>query len=177
MELVNFELGILDKIQDVLKSGFMDGFMPFVSKLGNEGIIWIILALVLLIMPKTRRIGSTVAAALVLDVLLCNVFLKPLIARPRPFTHNDFELLIKIPSGFSFPSGHTAVSFSAAFALLFSKSKLFVPALILAIIIGFSRMYLYVHFPTDILAGIVVGLICGKISSVIIGKIDRFKEQ
>ena len=173
---MNFELGILDKIQEIFKSGFMDGFMPFVSKLGNEGIIWIVLALVMLIIPKTRKIGLTVTVALIIDVLLCNVFLKPLIGRPRPFTYNDYNLLIKIPSGFSFPSGHTAVSFSAAFALLFSKSKIFVPALILAIIIGFSRMYLHVHFPTDILAGIVVGLFCGKVSSMIIGKIDRFKE-
>lgn len=175
MELVNFELGILDKIQDIFKSDLFDAIMPFASKLSNEGIIWIILALILLIIPKYRKVGIIVTVALILDVLLCNVFLKPLVARARPFTYNDFILLIKMPTDFSFPSGHTAVSFSAAFALLFAKSKMFIPAVILATIIAFSRLYLYVHFPTDILAGIILGLMCGKLSAVLINKTKKFE--
>ena len=106
--------------------------------------------------------------ALALDVLLCNVMLKPLVGRMRPFTVNTgMELLINAPKDFSFPSGHTAASFAAAFALLFVKNKLWIPSMILASLIAFSRLYLYVHYPTDVLAGILLGLIVGVAANVI----------
>lgn len=106
--------------------------------------------------------------ALALDVLLCNVMLKPLVGRMRPFTVNTgMELLINAPKDFSFPSGHTAASFAAAFALLFVKNKLWIPSMILASLIAFSRLYLYVHYPTDVLAGILLGLIVSVAANVI----------
>jgi undecaprenyl-diphosphatase len=106
--------------------------------------------------------------ALALDVLLCNVMLKPLVGRMRPFTVNTgVELLINAPKDFSFPSGHTAASFAAAFALLFVKNKLWIPSMILASLIAFSRLYLYVHYPTDVLAGILLGLIVSVAANVI----------
>lgn len=142
--------------------------MPLISKLGNGGIIWLVLSGLLCVFPKYRKAGVTMLTALALDVLLCNVMLKPLVGRMRPFTVNTgMELLINAPKDFSFPSGHTAASFAAAFALLFVKNKLWIPSMILASLIAFSRLYLYVHYPTDVLAGILLGLIVSVAANVI----------
>lgn len=142
--------------------------MLLISKLGNGGIIWLVLSGLLCVFPKYRKAGVTMLTALALDVLLCNVMLKPLVGRMRPFTVNTgMELLINAPKDFSFPSGHTAASFAAAFALLFVKNKLWIPSMILASLIAFSRLYLYVHYPTDVLAGILLGLIVGVAANVI----------
>lgn len=116
--------------------------------------------------PKTRKVGILVSVALLLDVLTCNVILKPLIARTRPYDVNTaVELLIRAPRDYSFPSGHTAASFAAAAALWFAdKKKLAIPALVLAVLIAFSRMYFYVHYPTDVLGGAILGMVCGWLS-------------
>ena len=108
-------------------------------------------------------------AALVLDVLFCNVLLKPYIARVRPCDVNTaVSLLIARPKDFSFPSGHTAASFAAVAALWFAgEKKLVKPAFVLACLIAFSRLYLFVHFPTDVLAGIAVGFICAFLAAKI----------
>ena len=105
----------------------------------------------------------SVAAALCIDLILCNGILKNLVARVRPFDVNTaVQLLVKAPRDFSFPSGHTAASFTAVMALyLTGEKKLFLPALVLAVLIAFSRLYLYVHYPTDVLGGVFVGLLCG----------------
>lgn len=159
---MEWEFIILDWIQS-LRTPLGDMIMPFISRLGNTGIIWIILTLLLLIFPKTRRAGVFMAAALLFDLLLCDTLLKPLIARARPFSvRKDIELLISAPRDYSFPSGHTAVSFASVTALfLTGKKQLWIPALVLAVLIAFSRLYLYVHYPTDILGGILVGLVAG----------------
>lgn len=174
------ELRILDFIQS-LRTPFGDVAMPFISKLGDTGMIWIILALILLILPKTRKYGIVVAAALIADVILCDGVLKHLFRRIRPCDVNmAVQLLIPRPKDFSFPSGHTACSAAASTALFLVREKgnpagsgqdmmdkvmgkLWIPAWILAVIIMFSRMYLYVHYPTDILGGIAVGLAAGYI--------------
>lgn len=168
------ELAILDFLQAHLRTDFGDFLMPMVSMLANGGWVWIVLTLVLLAFPKTRRIGSAVGIGLLLDVLLCNVFLKPLVARARPFDANPtIELLVPKPEDYSFPSGHTAASFTATSALFFSRGKqgkqgkLWIPALFLSVTIAFSRLYLYVHYPTDVLAGVLLGIILGALGSVI----------
>lgn len=106
-------------------------------------------------------------AALVLDMILCNGVLKHVFARVRPCEVNTtIQLLVPRPSDYSFPSGHTAASFAAVAALFFAgQKKLWKPALVLAVLIAFSRLYLYVHYPTDILGGIVVGVLCGYIGA------------
>lgn len=171
------EIGILQDIQDIFQCAFLDTIMPPLTSLGNKGIIWIAIAVFLLLFKKTRRLGLAVGLALLLDLLMCDITLKPLIARIRPFDLIEIELLIASPHDFSFPSGHTAVSFSAVFALMFSKSKLYIPSLILAVIIAFSRLYLFVHYPSDILGGIVVGLICGFSGAFIIKRIFEYFEK
>ena len=153
------ELVLLDWIQQAFRSSFGDAFFPWITHLGDAGAIWIALTIVLLVLPRTRRTGFALALALLVDLILCNLLLKPLVARVRPFDWNpDVLLLVARPMDFSFPSGHTAASFAAAGTLLFRRSKLAIPALLLAVLIAFSRLYLYLHYPTDVLGGIVVGL-------------------
>ena len=174
--MLDIDFSILDFIQTHLRSAVGDVIMPLISKLGNGGAIWILLAIVLCCIPKYRKTSIILAAALITDVLLCNVILKPLVARPRPFLFNsDIKLLIPPPTDFSFPSGHTAVSFTSAFTLLFSKNKLWIPSMILASLIGFSRLYLYVHYPTDVFAGVLLGLIIGILVNVAMKKVLKIK--
>ncbi len=156
------ELMILDMIQN-LRTPLLDRIMCFVSMLGNAGVIWILLAILLFMIPKTRKAGMFLIGALLVDVVLCNGILKNLAARTRPFDVNTaVELIVKRPKDFSFPSGHTAASFASITALFLAKEKkLAWPALVLGSVMAFSRMYLYVHYPTDILGGIVVGIISG----------------
>ena len=151
MESVEF--AILDWIQQHLRCGFLDTVLPAVSWICNHGEVWIILAAVLL-RKRDRWVGVSVALALVLDLVCCNLILKPLVDRVRPFAVNTaVELLTAPPLDASFPSGHTAASFAAAFALKASGSRLWEPALVLAAAIAFSRLYLYVHWPSDVLFG------------------------
>ena len=161
---MNFDMAILDLIQSNIRTGFMDAIMPFITQLGDAGLMWIILSIGLIIPKKNRKIGFVMIIALILNGIICNIILKPMLARIRPFDVNTaIKLLINKPRDFSFPSGHTSASFTAASVLFFRKSKLFVPSLVLAFLISFSRLYLYVHYPSDVLAGLVLGVLCGYI--------------
>ncbi len=174
---MQWDWSILDAIQ-TLRTGFGDAIMPWLSRLGDGGVVWIVLAVVLLLYPKTRRTGVAVAVALLLDVLLCNGILKPLAARVRPCVlRPEVELLIACPTDYSFPSGHTAASFAATSALCFCRSRLGIPAGILACLIAFSRLYLYVHFPSDVLAGIVLGILFGCAGAWVSRRLPRRKKS
>ena len=143
------EIDILNYIQ-TLRTPIGDVLMPFISSLGNGGFVWIVLDIALIIIPKTRKAGIVVAFAIILDVLLCNGLLKPLVARIRPCNVvKNINMLIPIPKDFSFPSGHTAVAFAET---------------LLSLLIAFSRMYLYVHYPSDILGGVLLGVLVGKLA-------------
>lgn len=162
------ELAILDFIQSNLRCGIMDSVMTFITGLGDSGKIWIACTLLLLLIPKTRKAGLAMGIALALEIVCCNVILKPFVARIRPCDVNTaVQLLIERPIDYSFPSGHTASSFAAASALYFSRKKLWIPAAVLAGMIGFSRLYLYVHYPTDVLAGALIGIMMGGIGYVL----------
>lgn len=156
------ELRILDWIQS-MRTPVGDWLMLGASRLGNAGMVWIFLTLLLLLFPKTRRSGAILAAALLIDIIVCNGILKNMVGRIRPCDVNrSVALLVPRPDDYSFPSGHTAASFAAVSALYHSGAKkLWKAALPLAVLIAFSRMYLYVHYPTDILGGIVVGAAAG----------------
>ena len=169
------DLSILDWIQAHLRCGLLDHVVPAITMLGEAGWIWILMAVVLLARKKTRKLGVAVAISLVLDLILCNLLLKPIVARPRPFTFRpELTLLVKAPTDFSFPSGHTAASFAAASALLFSKHKSWIPAMVLAVLISLSRLYLYVHYPTDVLGGAALGLLCGLFGAILAKKETKF---
>lgn len=173
-----FEIKILDFIQDVFKCSFMDSFMQFVTKLGDRGIFWIILAVVFIIFNKTRKTGISMGIALIIGLIVVNLILKNTFARVRPYDVNSaIQLLIEPLSSFSFPSGHTVSSFEAAFAIFIRNKKLGIPALLLAGLIAFSRLYLYVHYPTDVLASVILGIAFAILASFITDKIYSLFEN
>ena len=136
------EIQILNWLQS-LHTPILDKIMQLITHLGDMGIIWIILTIVMLLIPKTRKSGVIMAVALIVDVILCNVILKNLIARVRPYDVNTaVQVLVAKPKDFSFPSGHTAASFASVTALyLAGEKKLWKIALVLAVLIAFSRLY------------------------------------
>ena len=173
-----FELMIMDNVNSLVHCQIMDTLMPVITRLGDGGAVWIVLCLVLLVFPKTRKIGAAIGISLLIEIICCNLILKPLVARPRPFDINEgISLLIARPDDYSFPSGHTGASFAATSVLWRCDSKLKVPALILAVLIAFSRMYLYVHYPSDILTGMLLGTAAGIAGTVILERAERFMER
>ena len=170
--ITDFDLSILDFIQEHTKCDFLDNILPPITHLGDAGIFWILVAIMLVFFVKTRKMGFQMLAAMALGYLLGNLILKNVIARERPYTINtNIVLLIKEQLDYSFPSGHTLASFNAAITIFFYHKKWGIAALVLASVIAFSRMYLYVHFPTDILGGILLALF---VTFVIKGIFDQY---
>lgn len=173
----SFDLPILEWIQANLQSGFMDFIMPIITLFGDAGIFWIACSVILLFLPKHRKTGLSMGLALLIGLLVCNVTLKPLCQRIRPYDYQmlhygrEIVLLIEAHSDFSFPSGHTIASFEACTALMIHNKKLGIPATVLAILIAFSRLYLYVHYPTDVIASVILGIAFGFLGSWLAGKI------
>ena len=162
---MEFEFLVLDFIYNYIKNPFLDFFMTKITFLGNGGLIWIAAAIVLLAIPKYRKSGIALSIGLLACLVIGNLTLKPLVARARPYEFVEgIELLINRPADFSFPSGHTLSSVVSASILTMSDKRFGYVAIPLAVLIAFSRLYLYVHFPTDILGGIIIG---GVISTVI----------
>lgn len=156
------ELAILNWIQQNIRGEWLDTIMPVFTQFNDNGEIWIAMAVILFLLKKHRQAGVSIGAGLLTNLILCNWTLKPLIGRIRPFMVNTaVELLVKAPSSASFPSGHTASSFAVVGVLWAVKHPLWKPAAVVAALMAFSRLYLYVHWPTDILGGIVVGWLCG----------------
>ena len=174
---MNIELKILDFIQ-TLHIPLLDKIMVGITSLGDAGIIWIILTVIFLAMPKTRRTGSIMLAALIVQTILCNVILKNLFARTRPYDVNTtIQLLIPKLKDFSFPSGHTSASFTIVSALYFAKDSLWKPALVLACLIAVSRLYLYVHYPTDVIGGLVLGILSGYAGYRVVDFIEKQRKN
>ncbi len=146
--------------------------MKFFTTIGEGGAVWILAAVLLLLFKKTRKAGIILAGALVLCLLSCNVALKNLVARPRPcWRREDLEMLIAIPKDFSFPSGHTTASFAGA-ACIFSWDRRWgIVAYVTAVLIAVSRLYFFVHYATDVLAGMVLGTCMAWISIKVVNKI------
>ena len=158
--MLSIDTAILNFIYDNLHSPWLNALMPVITNIGQ--FLWFPLAAILLISKKYRKAGLALCAAILINLILCNLILKPAVARIRPYDVNTaIQLLIPTPTDFSFPSGHTSLSFSAASALFFSRKKLWIPAFVIALLVAFSRLYLYVHYPTDVLAGMLLGIACG----------------
>lgn len=172
-----FEASIILWIQENLR-GPLDGLWVFITHLGDEGYLWIAMGILFLIFKKTRPIGFTMLVSLLINFLIVNVTLKDLVGRARPYIVNDLiEPLIQMSpksSNRSFPSGHTSGSFSAMFALYkWVPKKIGIPALILAGLISVSRWYVGVHYPTDVLAGVVVGFISSIVAYYLVTFIQK----
>ena len=146
----------------------------FITKLGNSGLIWIVLGLALLCFRKTRKCGIAILLALLAELAICNGILKNLIARPRPYTlYPDITLYVPRLNSYSFPSGHAASSFAAAVTLFQFYKKSGIAAITLATLIAFSRVYLFMHWPSDVLAGALLGTVVALCTV----KLLQFMEQ
>lgn len=159
--ITNFDARILYFIQEHVRTPLLDPLMKFFSFLGNGGWFWITLCVILALNKKTRRVGLTVGFSLAVCFAAQELVIKNIVQRPRPFTTFSYlHPLITRPHSFSFPSGHTTSSFACALTLFRETKKRYsVPALVLASLIAFSRLYVGVHYPTDVLAGILIALL------------------
>ena len=159
--LMNLDGGFLLFLQESVRNPVLDKIMIFITSLGDKGMIWILATVLLLIPKKTRKAGMVSAVALLGSLLFNNMLIKNIVQRPRPYvTLEDLRIIIPRPSEYSFPSGHSSSSFAAAvsFYRLLPK-KLGIPAIVLAGLIAFSRLYVGVHYPTDVLAGALMGIV------------------
>lgn len=168
---MSWELELLHWFETI-HTPLLDAFMKAVTLLGNAGIFWILLTVVLLCTKRYRRCGIAMSFALILSLIFTNGLLKNLIMRPRPFwIDTSFNLIVAAPSDYSFPSGHSSASFAAAMACFMLKKRTGAILLCLAALISLSRLYLTVHYPTDILAGMLLGIIYGIAGSLIVKRI------
>ncbi len=177
--LLNLDGNILLFIQEYIRNPLLTPILTFITSLGDGARIWIIASILLLIPKKTRRVGMMSGLALLGVLFVNNTLIKNIVARPRPYTVlENLSILIPEPDEFSFPSGHTASSFATAmvFYRQFPK-KWGIPALILAALIGFSRLYVGVHYPTDVLGGIVSGTLIAISAEYIVLKVLGFLEK
>lgn len=162
---MQWEFAVLNFIAENLRTEFLNSFMAFVTSLGEAGMIWIITAIILITVKPFRKIGLAMLVALFIMQITGNMLLKPWVGRKRPFqVCPGAPVVISPPGGYSFPSGHTYSSFAAATVLFLGNKRLGIPAVLLAAMIGFSRLYLYVHFPTDVLAGMILGILVGSMA-------------
>lgn len=192
----NFDLNVFHWFETTFNTGnnkIFDTIMYIITTLGDAGIIWIVLAAALMIPKKYRKCGMMMAGSLIIMLVLNNLVLKNLFQRPRPFLFFENNPLYNFPDivardtlasssnptgyEYSFPSGHTTSSF-AAVVPLFKRDKRFgAAALVIAILIAFSRIYVHVHYCTDILFGVVLGVVYGLLGCLVIGLIIKLVES
>lgn len=174
--MTDFELAVLDAVQQ-MRRPVLDAVVPLITALGDKGALWIAFAALLIAIPRTRRLGVAVGVSLLIELVLCNLLLKPLVARPRPFALNpSVELLVDPLRDFSFPSGHTGAAFACAGALAIERSRLWIPTAALACVMGFTRLYLYVHYPSDVLAGAILGMLSAWMGCALVRMLARWRE-
>lgn len=178
---LNFDLSVFEWVQTI-QGGFLDKLLVLITTLGEKGIIFILIGLVLLCTKKYRKAGVAILAAMLVMGIGNNLILKTIFARPRPFNLDPVEYawwheiykfpeLVSRPKSFSFPSGHTSSAFAAAIALLWYDKKFGIPLTLFAAVMGFSRIYVEVHYCTDVLFGVLVGVIYAVIGVLIVNKL------
>ena len=168
-KILQFDWAVFQFVEQYIWADWLTPIMVFFTHLGEGGMIWILISAMFLLTKKYRKAGVTMLCALLVMQIGNNEILKELIARTRPFNLKEwqeifvFPEMIARPSSWSFPSGHTSSGFAAvtALAITTKKARFAVPGYILAAIIAFTRIYVHVHYCTDILGGIAVGLIYG----------------
>lgn len=162
---------ILRFIQNNLTTHITDKIMIFFTTMGNVGFIWILITLFFLLSKKHRKLGFLLLIGLIVELIIGNFILKGLIMRPRPcWIDKSVSMLINIPKDYSMPSGHTFASFISATIILLYNRKWGYGALVLAILISFSRLYLYVHFPSDVFVGMILGIVLGYLIYIVFSK-------
>ncbi len=177
--LFQLDGNILLWIQEYIRNDFLTPIFKFITTLGDAGMIWIAIAVILLFVKQYRKVGLMVGGSLLGSLVFNNGLIKNLVARPRPYRMIEaLTIIIPEPGEFSFPSGHTSSSFAAGVVLyLMLPKKYGVPAMILAFLIGISRLYVGVHYPTDVLGGMVMGTVLAvatvKITELIEKKLKK----
>lgn len=164
--ITKIDISILNLIQN-LKSPLMDKIMTTITAFGNMGIFWILLIIIFLTTKEYKKMAKYMMICLLVNIIIVNLIIKPAVGRQRPFEIVEgIKLLVLKPQDPSFPSGHSAISFCMLTTILFfSKSKTInIMAALLAILIAFSRLYLYVHFPSDVFCGIIFGVLSSLIT-------------
>ena len=164
--LIQMEGTVLLWIQEYLRNDFLDPIVKFITHSGDHGYLWIALLLVLLSIPKTRRAALIGAATLLLTFIITNLCLKPMIARVRPYeVVEGLTRIIEKQSDRSFPSGHTAASFAVSFVMFrYLPKKIGVPAVVLSALIALSRLYLGVHYPSDVIMGLLIAMVVSTLT-------------
>jgi membrane-associated phospholipid phosphatase len=173
--LTQLDASILLWIQEHLRTPFFTGFWRLITMFGEAGIFWIALVLLLLILPKKRPTGIRCAISLLI-VFLLTYAIKYAVARPRPYDAiAQLTPLVPKLSDFSFPSGHTSAAFAVSLVLTRTERKrVWIPFLILSCLIAFSRLYLGVHYPSDVICGFLLALIG---STVVLKMFERFSAR
>lgn len=166
----NLDSRILLFLQEKVRNPVLTPILTGITTLGNAGAIWIVITIALCIWKKTRRIGIICACSIVISFLINNLILKHLVDRIRPYeVITGLQLLIAKPIDASFPSGHTSSAFSVAWVLLRKMHCRYgVPSVIFAAVIGFSRLYVGVHYPTDVLIGMIIGIGCAYLAEFLV---------
>lgn len=176
---MNWELSVLHWFESI-HNPVLNPVMKVITMLGDAGIFWIALSVIFLFFNKTRKAGIAMAISLVLSVIFTNLIIKNIADRIRPFVIDPTllkDMLVKLPKDSSFPSGHTSASFAAATAFFVTNKKWGIPCLVLASLIAISRLYLTVHFPTDVIAGVILGVIYGIAAYFIMSRLIFKKEK
>ncbi len=149
-------------LQNIPRSGFFDSVFLFLSKIGTYGLVWLAAGIVLLFFKQTRRAGAGVLIGCVGVLLFGELLLKHVVTRVRPCeVDQTFRLLVERPTSSSFPSTHSAFAFAAATAIFMNHKKSGIAVFVAALLVSFSRLYLFLHYPTDVLAGAALGVIMG----------------
>ena len=180
--ILNFDLSVFSFIEQHIWADWLNPIMVFFTHWGDSGIFWILLSLIFLITKKYRKVGFAMIGALLVMEVGNNIILKSIFARPRPFNLDPaqyawwheiykFPELVSRPTSFSFPSGHTSSAFAAAVALLWYDRKFGIPLTAFAAVMGFTRIYVEVHYCTDVLFGALFGVVYAVIAVLIVNKI------
>lgn len=178
--LIDWEGPVLLWIQEHMRNDFLTPVLTFLTHLGDHGYFWIALTILFLLLKKTKKVGGLMTCSLLLNTLVNNVLLKNLVARTRPYEVVDgLHRIIEAQSDYSFPSGHTGSAFAVAVVVfLMCPRKIGVPVLVFAFVIAFSRLYVGVHFPTDVLGGALIGAVIAYLVCAVYrrktGRMDQY---
>ena len=173
--VTTWDASVITAIYENVHSAFLTMFFRIVTLLGEGGIFWIAVAVILLFFKKTRRSGISIGASLLIGVIVGNGIIKNVVARPRPYDAiAGIESVVSHLSDYSFPSGHSLCCFEAATALAMNRTKWAIPAYVGAVLVAVSRLFLFVHYPTDVICGALLGVLFGVLGSLAAGAIyDR----
>lgn len=177
---MNIDNGVIGIMQNNIHSSLLDKIMPIITSIGGFG-IWILIAIILIFTKKYRKQGIVLIVAVGACIVVGSFCIKPLVKRIRPcYAYSYLNMITEMPTGYSFPSGHSMRSFAAATVLFMTNKKFGIPAFILAFLTAFSRVYLYAHYFTDVFVGAILGIVCAVIVYKVLidnKKVNNFLEE